>query len=139
MSEPAEPRDADLSGTEAGLFGTWVPAAHVPGVYLPVDLACTWEAILACRSCERTLRPAAEPAPVPHPRLNRAARLNPLPAGDVAGVVRLGERDIQTPVAGPPRRVRTLQLRLPVDVTLCIAIGRGSAGRSDRAVGLGPD
>ena len=42
-----------------------------------MDLACTWEAIPAWRSCWRTLRPAAQPALLPHPGLNRAARLNP--------------------------------------------------------------
>ena len=39
----------------------------------------------------------------------------------------------------PPLGVRALELGLPVDVTLCKAIGRGLLGRADRPVGLGPD
>ena len=64
--ESSAPRRAvDTPGTDLG--GTWAPAARCTWRVLPVDLACTWEAILAWLSCERTFRPDAQPAPVPHP------------------------------------------------------------------------
>ena len=47
---------------------------------------------------------------------------------------RAGGRDVRSPLEG-----RALELRNPVDVTLCMAIGRGSTGRAGRPVGLGLD
>ena len=83
--------------------------------------SCTRQAILGVTA----LRKAAPGPPPSHcqPRL----RLSLLPD--------LRERDDKM----SPLGVRALELGLPVDVTLCKAIGRGLSGCPGRPVGLGPD
>jgi len=62
-------------------------------------------------------------------------RLTSGPVWRLAVLAGLRERDNKM----PPLGVRGPGAGLPVDVTLCKAIGRGLSGRADRSVGLGPD
>ena len=82
------PQDVTTNGVAASRCTSRVPL---------VDLSYSWEAILARRYYERRLWPTAESALIPHPGTDRVARLTPCPAGDVAELIRLGERDNEMP------------------------------------------